>query len=241
MLEFNDQRPKLDVQESEYVRLLGFPRRHALEGRARELADWARAWYAEHGRPWIFARPAGGVSVGPGAICVAGTEFVSERLQAPFAAAEAHDAMLVAVSAGPECEQHARRCWQEDKPDEYFFLEIFGSAVVESLVTLAAARICAWADQNEVGVLPHYSPGYSGWNVADQVRLWALVRGNNGAPFPGELEVLPTGMLRPKKSLLTVFGLTRHPEKLQRGSRLIPCENCSLPRCQYRRAAYRHT
>ncbi|MEP6663905.1 MAG: hypothetical protein ABJC04_09605, partial [Verrucomicrobiota bacterium] len=37
----------------------------------------------------------------------------------------------------------------------------------------------------------------------------------------------------------TVFGLTRHPEKVLAGSKLIPCENCSLPACQYRRASYR--
>ena len=47
-------------------------------------------------------------------------------------------------------------------------------------------------------------------------------------------------MLRPKKSQLAVFGLTRHPENVRHGSNLVPCENCSLPGCQYRRAPYRH-
>jgi hypothetical protein len=68
--------------------------------------------------------------------------------------------------------------------------------------------------------------------------LWQLIRGDLSLPFPADLEILESGMLRPKKSLLTVFGLTRHPEKVK--ARLIPCENCSLPGCQYRRAAYRH-
>ena len=30
----------------------------------------------------------------------------------------------------------------------------------------ASYRICAWAEQHGVAVLPHYSPGYPGWDVA---------------------------------------------------------------------------
>ena len=240
MFEFTDTKPQLQVQEAEYLRLLGYPRDHSPGERARELANWARRWYAENGRPWIFARSAGGLEIAADKIRLSGAEFFSDRLQAQLAAAEAHDAMLVAVSAGKECEEQARQCWQEGRPDEYFFLEMYGSAVVEHLVTHAAGRICAWADQNRMAVLPHYSPGYSGWPVSDQPKLWSIIRGNNRTPFPAELDVMETGMLRPKKSLLTVFGLTRHPEKVQSGSKLIPCENCSLANCSYRRAPYRH-
>jgi hypothetical protein len=49
---------ELNVQPEEYVRLLGYPRGWVLEGRALELADWARDWYAENGRPWFYARQA---------------------------------------------------------------------------------------------------------------------------------------------------------------------------------------
>ena len=66
--------------------------------------------------------------------------------------------MLVAVSAGSECEAKARECWQDGKPDEYFFLEMYGSAVVEFLVTHAAGRVCAWAEQNGMAVLPALQP-----------------------------------------------------------------------------------
>src|ERR1039458_807294 len=119
-------------------------------------------------------------------------------------------------------------------------METFGSAVVEHLVTVASGRICGWADQNKMAVLPHYSPGYSGWDISDQIKLWDLIRQTGARHFDGKLEVLDTGMLRPKKSQLAVFGVTRHLEKARRLAKLIPCENCSLPRCQYRRAPYRH-
>ena len=50
--------PDVNVSPEEYVRLLGYPRGWELEGRALELADWARDWYAKNGRPWFYARQA---------------------------------------------------------------------------------------------------------------------------------------------------------------------------------------
>jgi hypothetical protein len=143
--------------------------------------------------------------------------------------------MLVAVSAGRECEEKARQLWLEEKPDEYFFLEMYGSAVVEHLVTAAGARLCSWAEQQSMAVLPHYSPGYPEWDISDQRKLLELIRQGN---FREEIQALNTGMLRPKKSLLAVFGITRQVSRVRNLRELIPCERCSMQSCRYRRAPY---
>jgi hypothetical protein len=116
---------------------------------------------------------------------------------------------------------------------------MFGSAVVEHLVTVASGHLCGWADRHGAAALPHYSPGYSGWDISDQVKLWDLLRHTGSAHFNGRLDVLESGMLRPKKSLLAVLGITRHLAKARGLARLIPCETCSLTPCQYRRGPYR--
>jgi hypothetical protein len=237
MFELLDTQPDVQVREAEYKRLLGFPERHPLEGRALELAQWARDWYSRHGRPWLYARETGRLELGNGALQIHGREFASKRLHEQLAQAEAAGGVLAVVSAGPECEAMAHQLWQEEKPDEYFFLEIYGSAVVEHLITYAGGRICGWAEPAGMAVLPHYSPGYTGWDVADQVKLFELLR--DGQAFPGELQVHTTGMLRPKKSLLALFGLTRRLDLMRSIHDLVPCENCSLPDCGYRRAPYR--
>jgi hypothetical protein len=229
----------VNVVPEEYARLLGYPRGHAFEGRARELADWARSWYAEHGRPWFYARQARSLSLAGGSITVDGFAFTSQRLRRTLQQAEAHSVVLVAVGAGAEAEEESRRLWEEEKPDEYFFLEIFGSAVVEHLTTTTGARLCAWAEEHGMAVLPHYSPGYPEWDVAEQPQLLQLTRRTRGGVFPSPVEALDSGMLRPKKTLLAVFGLTRHTEHLRPLTSLIPCESCSFGPCQYRRAAYR--
>jgi len=240
MRELIEVRPEIAVQESEYKRLLGYPADHGLDGRSRELADFARDWYTKHGKPWVYGRMIERIELPPGQLTLGNSTFPSKQLHDLFATANAHAAMAVAISAGPECEAMAHQCWQDGKPDEYFFLEMFGSAVVENLTITAGGRICGWAEQNGMTVLPHYSPGYSGWDVADQNKLWDLIRPDKGRALPGELEVMHTGMLRPKKSLLAVFGLTRDLERARSLVKLVPCENCSLPGCPYRRAPYKH-
>ena len=190
-IEIADALAGVDVPEQEYTRLLGYPRGCVLEGRARELADWARDWYAKHGRPWFYARQAESLEFAAGpsgadTIHIDGVAFNSKRLHAAFEQAGAHSAILVAVGAGPEAEEEARQLWKEEKPDEYFFLEMFASAVVEHLTTIAGARLCDWAEQRGMAVLPHSSPGYPDWDVAEQPRLLELIKrdAERAVPFP---------------------------------------------------------
>jgi hypothetical protein len=237
-LELASPVPEVDVLEAEYRRLLGYPRGAALSPRAEELAGWARAWYRANGKAWLYAREAAGFETADGIVRLEGAPFHSRRLDGLLERAAAEGAVLVAASAGDALETEAQRLWREEKPDEYFFLEVFGSAVVERLITVAGARLCAWAEQRGMAVLPHDSPGYPDWDIGEQTRLLNLLREGCGQELPGELETLESGALRPKKSQLAVFGVTRHTEHVRRLTELSPCENCSYMPCQFRRARY---
>ncbi len=239
MQEWIDHKPDIDIPDTEYKRLLGYPPDYPLEGRAGELTAMVKQWYAQHGNPWIYARYAEDLVIDSHTFQVDGIEFSSTRLLEQLKDAEAHNAVVVAVSAGKNLEKRAQQLWKEEKPDEYFFMEMYGSAVVEHLVTRASAHICAWADQRQLAVLPHYSPGYPEWNILEQGRLMDLIRSKQKTGFPEQIDVMETGMLNPKKSLLAVFGVTRHTHKVK--NHLIPCENCSLEGCQFRRAPYWRT
>jgi hypothetical protein len=172
-------------------------------------------------------------------LAIDGVTFHSPRLRNTLHAAGARSAVLVAVSAGPELEEEAQARWRDAKPDEYFFLEVFGSAVVEHLVTMTGARLCAWADGEHAAVLPHYSPGYPDWVIDEQAGLLELIRRSRSDAI--RIEAMESGMLRPKKSLLAVFGVTDQTDRVRRLTELSPCENCSFVPCQYRRAAYRRS
>src|SRR5260370_16244979 len=170
-----------------------------MDGRGRELTDWALGWYAEHGRPWIYAREAGSVGTGGGSVNIEGVRFRSGVLRRRFEKAEADGAVLAAVSAGAEIEQEAQKLWREEKPDEYYFLEVLGSAVVERLATMTGARLCAWADGPGMAGLPHYRPRYPGGDIAEQSLLLRFFPGP-GTP-PRKLEALRPCALRPQNSL----------------------------------------
>lgn len=237
MIEFRDTAPDVDVQPAEYIRLLGFPRGWVLADRSKELADWARDWYARHGHPWVYVRQAASLQTDGRVILIEDVAFSSRRLQRTLPIAGAHAAVLVAASAGPEIDREAQKRWREEKPDEYFFLETYGSAVVEHLITTIGSRLCAWAEGEGCAVLPHDSPGYPDWVIEEQPKLLDLIQRASREALP--LDVLDSGMLRPKKSQLAVFGLTRHTERVRRLTDLNPCETCSFGPCQYRRAPYR--
>ena len=236
-MEIVDPAPDVDIDPAEYVRLLGYPRGHVLEGRALELAERARAWYRGHGRPWAYARLASALRVDEQAVRIDGAVFTGPQMRANLARAAADGGFVVAVSAGPEAEEEAQRLWRADRPDEYFFLEILASAVVEHLTTATGARLCAWGDEQGLAVLPHYSPGYPGWDIVEQDELLRLV--NRDGAIPGPVRVLSSGALWPKKSLLAIFGLTHRVDEVRRLTDLVPCENCSFRHCQYRRVPYR--
>jgi len=239
MIELLDTCPDVNVQPAELKRLLGYPRDWVIRDRARELVDWARDWYTRHGHPWVYAREVDSLRIDNGAIAINGTKFESPRLLATLRNADAHGAVLVAAGAGGEVEEEAHRRWVEEKPDEYFFLEVYGSAVVEHLITTTGARLCAWAEARQMAVLPHYSPGYPEWAIDDQPHLLDAINRTRVPAAPLPLDVLESGMLRPKKSLLAVFGLTRHVDRVNRLTDLVPCQNCSFTPCQYRRAPYK--
>jgi hypothetical protein len=237
-MELIDLNPDLHVPEAEYVRLLGYPPGWVLDGRSQELADWARQWYAMHGQPWTYACRADAVEIEQEHVMIDGEQFASKHLSRSWRDAGAHTVVLAAVSAGAELELEANRLWRQEKPDEYFFLEVLGSAIVEHLMTGVGARICAWADRVRMAALPHYSPGYRQWDVAEQPRLLELIRRRAGRSLPGALAALSSGMLQPKKSQLAVFGVTRHVERVERSVDLVPCASCTYAPCQYRRSPY---
>jgi len=238
MSESLDYHPDVNVQDAEYFRLLGYPRGHIPGDRALELAAWARDWFQQHGRPWTYMRRVE-LLVTHDTLLLDNLQFHSRSLHEHLLNHDARSAMLFAVSAGQECERHARELWDEGKPDEYFFLEVFGSAVVEDLVARTNGRICDLAGIHDLMAVPHYSPGYDGWDVADQQKLFGLIAEGMTGCFPGPIEVLSSGMLRPKKSMLAVFGLA--PAKGNASSHAsTPCERCSFSPCQFRRAPYRH-
>jgi hypothetical protein len=232
--------PALDlahvVEEAEYVRLLGMPRARLLEGDLAQRARAARAWFAANGRPWVAARRAGIARLdAEGVALESGLVFHSAALAGRLRSGEAHGVVALAVTAGPELDRESQRLWQEDKPDEAYFLDRFGAAVAEHLVRWAAVWVCRASQTGGETVLAHLSPGCGGWDLSEQAKLMRLIAGD-GAGALGPLRMLSSGMLAPKNSLLALGGLSRRQAA---PSAADACHACDLAPCAFRRAPYR--
>ncbi len=226
-MEFAETRPDVAVAEPEYARLLGYPAEAPLTGRAAELTWQTRAWYRREGRPWVYGRLARSLEIREDGVVIEDVRLTGRALREGLGASGAHAACLVAVGAGPELEAQARALWLADKPDEYFFLETYGAAVVEHLMAAVASRLDRWAAGQGCVVTAHLSPGYPGWDVSEQGRLLGVLRRTVDAPWPGVVDVIESGTLRPTKSQLAVFGVTSDARRAVRGA--TPCDACVEP------------
>lgn len=228
-----------EVSERELLRLLGLPRGHALEGDLRDRADGARAWYAEHGRPYVAARRAAIRSCEAGSVQLDdGTELRSALLSDRLKHGEGHGLFALAATAGREVAEEASHRWATDRPDEAYFLDRFAVAVTERLVFWASGQLCRASESSGETLLPHLSPGCGHWDLADQHRVMALLTGtapDSATVRLGPIELLPSGALHPQHSILAVLGVTRRlvsttPEDL--------CRACDLSPCAFRRAPF---
>jgi len=115
---------------------------------------------------------------------------------------------VTAITAGREVDAEVDRLWNADRVDEAYFLDRYAAAVVEKLA-------------NDLG--PYQSPGTGKLPFAEQWKLFSYI-----APLNPEIEILSSGMLKPKNSILVIvpFDVKSTPN---------PCTRCDLAGCSFRR------
>ena len=223
------------IDQAEVARLLGYPDRRLPEGRARERAGQARSWYRQNGDAWALARSIRVAGIGDGEIELAEAESLSSRLLADrLRKGDAEAIMIAAVSAGSTVDVRSAALWKEDRPDEAYFLDRFAAAVTEYLAGWIGDHLRAELARGDRGLLPSYSPGYHGWDLEQQGRLARSLIGaeSSAPPF---FEVMDSGMITPRNSLLAVFGVTPRPDLAAAAWDRQPCSWCALTACGFRR------
>ncbi len=232
-------RPQCTVLESELWRMLGYPAGAEPSPRALELIEETRAWYAENGHPWTYQRKVRIEYTSEG-ILLDGIPFPSRKLATYFRAGDVHEAWLLAVGAGKACAEEATAHWQAGRPDAYFFMEVYGSAIAEHLLSQLDLELCQHAASKGKLAIPHYSPGYDGWDVSEQQILHEAIIKEGASPLPETIKILSSGMILPRKTLFSLVGLLERSEKHLNDSRFIPCRSCPAPACSLRLQAYKY-
>jgi cobalamin-dependent methionine synthase I len=121
-----------------------------------------------------------------------------------------------------------RRLWDERELPLAVMLDSVGSAAAESLAEYANDLLCQAAISTAVKVTNRISPGYAGWDTAEQAALFALCPGG-----PIGVSLNESCVMTPGKSISFLVGIGT-------GARVdhyfTQCRRCWMRDCVYRRA-----
>ena len=163
----------------------------------RERFRDAARWFDENGRPWSVARFVA-VECRDAFVRIhhpRSPRLRSEVLAGGFRAAGVERALLVAATAGDRVDAEIARRFAAGRPDEGLFLAAYAELVA---TTLRRREL----ESSGVPLLPHYAPGYAGWEVDDLSVLVPLLEADR-APISSAAG----SVLRPLRSTVVLAGV----------------------------------
>ncbi len=158
-------------------------------------------------------------------------EAGGERLHIPaigrlWGPLEQVGAGICTVGAG--IEDRVRRLWDERELPLAVMLDSVGSAAVESLAEYANDLLCQAAIPAGVKVTNRISPGYAGWETAEQAALFGLCPGR-----PVGVTLNESCVMTPGKSISFLVGIGPDARV---DHYFTQCRRCWMRDCAYRRA-----
>ena len=162
----------------------------------RRLLGEAERWFLDLGQPWSTSTWVAVETGGPASRVGLpnGQSLRSAVLARGFAALGVERALLVATTAGARVDAEIEQLFARNRPDAAFFLAAYAETVTE---TLRRRELAACAGH----VLPHYAPGYAGWDIRDLAVLVPLLPAGC-AP----ITFVTDSVLRPLRSTVVLAG-----------------------------------
>jgi hypothetical protein len=137
---------------------------------------------------------------------------------------EAEEAALFICTAGPVVGEKSSSNMKSGDLLRGYVYDVIGSEVVEAAVDIMQEEL-----RKEVGVLGmkitnRFSPGYCGWDVAEQHKLFSFFKDN----FSG-ITLTESALMNPVKSVSGVIGIGRNVRFTE-----YQCKLCGDKNCIYR-------
>ena len=217
----------LRVDRDEVLRFQGYKKGVDVPDAAvRSLFEDALALGESLIEPRVVYRAVAVTAQGPGVIEAAG-----ERLHIPdigrlWGRLEEIGAGICTV--GDALEERVRRLWDDRELPLALMLDSVGSAAVESLAEYANDVLCQTAIPAGVNVTNRISPGYAGWDTAEQAALFTLCPGG-----PIGVALNAACVMTPGKSISFLVGVGPDARV---DHYFTQCRRCWMTDCAYRRA-----
>lgn len=139
---------------------------------------------------------------------------------------KAEQLAVFACTAGPVIRELYDRFRSEGDPLKAFMADTLGTVVVEKAMDRIQEHLNTSMALRGWSITNRYSPGYCGWSVSEQQRLWSLLP----IGYAG-ITLTPSSLMQPEKSVSGFIGLG--PDVRAVG---YACKLCERTHCLYRRA-----
>ena len=134
-------------------------------------------------------------------------------------------AAIFLCTAGAEIGLRSRKAMQKRDLLKGYIYDVIGSEIVEAAADLMQADLERNLLETGKKITNRYSPGYCGWDVAEQHNLFKLLPEN----FCG-VKLTPSALMDPVKSVSGIIGIGVNVK-----SNPYTCRMCDMEDCLYRR------
>jgi hypothetical protein len=110
-----------------------------------------------------------------------------------------------------------------------YIYDVIGSEIVEVAADLMQNELEKTAEAEGLKITNRYSPGYCGWDVAEQHKLFQLIPYN----FCG-IRLNESALMNPEKSVSGIIGIGKNVK-----SNPYTCQMCDMKDCIYRKVKER--
>ena len=131
-------------------------------------------------------------------------------------------------TAGRKISERSDQLMKEGQVLEGYICDLLGSLAVEAAMDVMAGELRREAEQSGLRVTNRYSPGYCGWQVSEQHKLFELF-----PPGFSPVTLTPSALMVPVKSVSGVIGLGKTVKY-----RKYLCDACNSQNCIYRNIKY---
>lgn len=132
---------------------------------------------------------------------------------------------LFLCTAGTEIGNRSRKAMTERDLLRGYIYDVVGSEIVEAATDIMQGELGKSISISYRKITNRYSPGYCGWDVAEQHKLFRFFPAN----YCG-IQLTPSALMDPVKSVSGIIGIGENVK-----SNPYTCKMCDMTECVYRR------
>jgi hypothetical protein len=138
---------------------------------------------------------------------------------------KSESAAIFLCTAGEEIGKMSRRAMKSGDLLEGYIYDVVGSEIAEAAADIMQTRLEKSMASAGLKITNRFSPGYCGWNVSEQHKLFQLLPGT----YCG-IRLTDSALMDPEKSISGIIGIGEKVRHLP-----YTCTLCDMKDCMYRR------